>query len=67
MTKLWMIPLALSTSILMGCQMAQKIPAKPERPKLESLTKNEDGGITLDKNDSVELILYIYHLEDGYE
>lgn len=42
-------------------------PVKPERPKLESLTKNEDGGITLDKQDSVELILYIYHLEDGYE
>ena len=47
--------------------MDPKLPAKPERPKLESLTKNEDGGITLDKNDSVELILYIYHLEDGYE
>lgn len=67
MTTRLKILLMLSAITLTGCQACPTIPIKPERPRLESLTKNPDGGITLNRQDALDLILYIYDLEDGYE
>ena len=67
MTTQLKILLMLSAITLMGCQVCPTIPIRPERPKLESLHKTPDGGVTLNRQDSLDLILYIYDLEDGYE
>jgi len=57
---------ALATILLVnGC--ASSMPPKPPRPVLESLTPTIDGGICLDRMDAMELLLYIYALEDGYD
>ena len=35
----------------------------PVRPALTSLTATSDGGITMDKRDAAELLIYIESLE----
>jgi len=67
MTTQLKILLMLSAVILTGCQACPTTPIKPERPRLESLVKNPEGGITLNRQDALDLILYVYDLEDGYE
>jgi len=54
-----MILLAGLTLILMGCQT---MPAKPLKPKLESLKRMPDGGMCLDRQDTLDLGRYIQEL-----
>ena len=51
--------------VLSGCAASTATrPIPPTRPTLESLTVQIDGGICLDKQDSMELLLYIDQLEE---
>lgn len=50
--------------VLSGCAASTARPIPPVRPTLESLTVQIDGGICMDKQDSVELLLYIDQLEE---
>ena len=58
-----------ATSLLLpGCVSltSKPIPAVetlPTRPALTSLTQTSDGGITMNKHDAAELLLYIEALE----
>ena len=56
------------TLLLPGCVSltSKPIPAVetlPTRPALTSLTATSDGGITMDKRDAAELLIYIEALE----
>lgn len=50
---------------LMGCQPCQQM-IKPSKPTLK-VNKLSDGGISLDKQNAVELGKYILNLEQGYK
>lgn len=50
--------------VLSGCAASTARPIPPVRPTLESLTVQIDGGICMDKQDSMELLLYIDQLEE---
>ena len=50
--------------VLSGCAASTARPIPPVRPTLESLAVQSDGGICLDKQDSMELLLYIDQLEE---
>ena len=60
------IPLVLSTTILMGCQTSP-MPIKPPKPELPSLVRNADDGVCLDREDTRDLLHYVWALEQGYE
>ena len=64
-----MILLAGSISTLTGCSllMCQAMPEAPIKPKLESLSRTDDGEIALNRSDSEKLGLYILNLERGYK
>ena len=51
--------------LLPGCASSTARPtqALPIRPELTSLTATSDGGITMDKRDAAELLIYIEALE----
>ena len=54
------------TLLLPGCVSLTSKPAPaqlPIKPALTSLTQTSDGGITMNKHDAAELLLYIEALE----
>jgi hypothetical protein len=51
--------------VLSGCAGSKVRQTPPPRPILESLTVQDDGGICMGRQDSMELLLYLDQLEDG--
>ena len=64
LTWLLLILLVLSSGCLSARdqQMQEATPPLPVRPSLE-VQVQEDGGICLDKHDTLELLLYLQELE----
>ena len=55
--------------ILTGCVATEcpTMPAKPTKPKLESIQQTSEGGMILSKDDAQKLGIYILELERGYK
>lgn len=46
-----------------GCAATTQIAPPPPRPTLESMQPTNDGGLTMNRQDAMELLLYIDQLE----
>jgi uncharacterized lipoprotein YajG len=58
------LPALLLTVSAAGCQTAATNPQTlPPRPTLESATRNDSGGICIDRDDTRELMHYLDKLE----
>jgi len=63
--RLTMILLAL-LPLISGClPTCPQMPLRPAKPTL-AVTQTADGGITLGREDTRKLLLYITDLENGY-
>ena len=66
--KQWIILVIALPIILVavGCATCPKMPLKPVKPSLTTEIR-PDGGICLDRDNTMLLLDYLWRLEEGYE